>query len=128
AGGEVARPKAVRREAADDGGAAEEAVHQRHARSAPTGDVAALRAHHADEVAAERLVVTYVLGGAQESHVAAQSRDVLAKLRVDAVGRQLVVVERVVGDGVAGGGDELPAGGGGLLHRQRDDSAGGARI
>src|SRR5205085_1861361 len=107
---------------------AEEIVHHQHLLAAPAGDIAALRAHHAGEVAAERVIVAHVLGGPQESHIAAEAGEILAQLRNNAVGRQLVVVERVVSHRFAGGGDQLASSGRGLPHRQRGGRRQGRRV
>ena len=67
--------------------AAEEVVHHGNLLAAPSGDISALRADHGDEIAAERMIIAHVLRGSQELHVAAEAGEVLAELRVDAVGR-----------------------------------------
>src|ERR1700722_15816395 len=72
AGGKIARPESVWRKSPYQRRAAEEAVDQRHLLAAIAGDIAALGADHADQVAVERLIITQILGGTEEVHVAAE--------------------------------------------------------
>src|SRR5699024_12516941 len=61
----------------------------------------------------DRSIVANVFGGPQKAHVAAEAGEILAQLRADAVGRDLVVVERAVSDGMPKLRHQLPASGGG---------------
>src|SRR6185312_13127379 len=57
------------------------------------------------------VVIAQVGGGAEEVHVAAEASEVLVEFGVEAAGRVLVVVERVVGNRVADqGGQRRTAG------------------
>ncbi len=104
-GREVARTKAIGGKSAHELRPAEEAVRQGQLPAAPGRNVAALSAHHSDHVAGDRIIGAKIFGGPQEFHVAAQARQILVEGRNHAGGRAPVVVERIVVDGRADGGN-----------------------
>ena len=68
---------------------------------APAHDVAALGFGHEHEVAVERKIIARLAAGADVPHVTAGASEVLVKDGIEALGRILHAVERVVGEGVA---------------------------
>src|SRR5262245_57136671 len=92
----VAGPEPVHSKAADEIGAAEEAVQERNLLTTPSGHVAALGAEHPHGIAHDLVIVAEVLGRFQKLHIAAEPREVLPKIRADAAGRVFIIVERVV--------------------------------
>jgi hypothetical protein len=77
---DIARAEAVDGKSAHELRPAKEAAHKRQRLPAIGHDVSALRAHQADDVIAEVMVVAHVPGGPQEIRGTGESGHVLAEL------------------------------------------------
>src|SRR6185312_9796463 len=109
--GQVARTDAARREAAHEVRAHLEMIQHAQVLTAPAGNMAAGHLQDADHVREDFVVVADFTLRAEEVHIAADAREVLLQLGIEAVGRVLDVVERVIGQRVAD-------------HRHRDRTVG----
>ena len=79
-----------------------EIVEHPHGWAAQADHVAALQVHDADEIGDDLIVGAEVGDRTHIGHVAAETGEILAEAEQQAAGGMLVVVERVVGQSVAG--------------------------